>query len=173
MNIGQADAPHAITPSDKERKAGLYSARNLQRVLGGLHRDGLVVLKDVIDVKLIDALNEVMCADAERLVADPKQEFNHNVKCEMPLRPVDALPPRKASPSRVSQGRFRCLFHSCCILDTGLTRMLEASQFPAKAARAQAGAPARGHILQLIPIASRSRVSLQQQQHHHQAVPYP
>lgn len=80
------DAPQAISPSDKERQAGVYSPRNLQRVLGGLHRDGLVVLKGVIDVKHIDTLNEVMCADVERWIADPEQEFNHNLRCEM--RPV-------------------------------------------------------------------------------------
>lgn len=89
MKTSQPDAPQAIAPSEKERQARVYSPRNLQRVLGGLHRDGLVVLKDVIDVKHIDALDEAMCADAERWVADPEQEFNHNVKCE--IRPVTFL----------------------------------------------------------------------------------
>ncbi|ROV94793.1 hypothetical protein VMCG_08841 [Cytospora schulzeri] len=87
MKTDRADAPQAIAPSDKERQAGVYSPRNLQRVLGGLHRDGLVVLKDVIDVKHIDALNEAMCADAERWIADPEQEFNHNIKSNFLQRP--------------------------------------------------------------------------------------
>ncbi|ROV93440.1 hypothetical protein VPNG_09610 [Cytospora leucostoma] len=82
-----ADAPQAIAPSEKERQAGVYSSRNLQSVLGGLHSDGLVVLKDVIDVKHIDALNEAMSAEAERLMADPKQGFNHNVKSNFLQRP--------------------------------------------------------------------------------------
>lgn len=83
MQSSQVDAPQGIAPSDKERQAGVYSPRNLQKVLGGLHRDGLVVLKGVIDVDHIDALNEAMCADAERWIADPEQEFNHDVKCEI------------------------------------------------------------------------------------------
>lgn len=78
----EQDGPHAIAPTDKERQAGVYSPRNLQRVLGALHQDGLVVLKDVIDKGHIDSLNAVMTADAEKRIADPKQEFNHNVKCE-------------------------------------------------------------------------------------------
>lgn len=76
------DGPQAIAPTDKERQAGVYSARNLQRVLGALHQDGLVVLKGVIDKEHIDSLNKVMMADAERRIADPKQQFNQNVKCE-------------------------------------------------------------------------------------------
>lgn len=76
------DAPQAIAPTDKERLAGVYSPRNLQRVLGALHQDGLVVLKDVIDKEHIDSLNAVMTADAEKRIADPNQQFNHNVKCK-------------------------------------------------------------------------------------------
>lgn len=78
----KSDAPQAITPTDRERQAGVYSPRNLQRVLGALHRDGLVVLRDVIDKGHIDSLNAVMTEDAERRIHDPMQAFNHNVKCE-------------------------------------------------------------------------------------------
>lgn len=77
------DPPQAIEPTDKERQAGVYSPRNLQRVLGALHQDGLVVLKDVIDRQHIDALNEAMCEDAEKKLADPKQTFNHDIKCKL------------------------------------------------------------------------------------------
>ena len=48
-------------------------------------------LKDVINVKHIDLLNEAMCSDAEMLVSDPKQEYNHNFKCEIPFE--SPLPP--------------------------------------------------------------------------------
>lgn len=79
---GAPDAPQAIRPTDKERQAGVYSPRNLHKVLGALHRDGLVVLRDVIDKTHIDSLNAVMTEDAERRIHDPSQAFNHNVKCE-------------------------------------------------------------------------------------------
>lgn len=82
MKVNQIDAPQAIAPTDKERSDGFYSPRNLQRVLSGLHQDGLVVLKGVIDLKHVDALNEAMCNEVEDKIADPTQVFNHDVKCE-------------------------------------------------------------------------------------------
>lgn len=82
MKVDQVDAPQAITPTDKERSAGVYSPQSLQRVLSGLHLDGLVVLRGVIDLNHIDALNDAMCKDAEKKIADPTQVFNHDVKCE-------------------------------------------------------------------------------------------
>lgn len=78
----KTDAPQAIAPTEKERQAGVYSARNLQRALGALHQDGLVVLKGVIDKAHIDALNAVMCKEADRRIADPEQTYNQNVKCK-------------------------------------------------------------------------------------------
>lgn len=75
------DGPQAIAPSDEERRAGAYGPRHLQRVLGALHQDGLVVLRGVIDTAHVDALGAAMTADADRCIADPGQEFNHGVKC--------------------------------------------------------------------------------------------
>lgn len=82
MKVDQGDVPQAIAPTDKEQIAGVYSPQNLQRVLSGLHQDGLVVLKGVIDLSHIDALNDAMCKDAEKKIADPTQVFNHDLKCE-------------------------------------------------------------------------------------------
>lgn len=82
MKVDHGDAPQAIGPTDKERSAGVYSPRNLQRVLSGLHQDGLVVLRGVIDLSHVDALNDAMCRDAEKKIADPTQVFNHDLKCK-------------------------------------------------------------------------------------------
>ncbi|KAK2608099.1 hypothetical protein N8I77_006732 [Diaporthe amygdali] len=87
MKVEYGDAPQAIAPTVSERSAGLYSSRNLQRVLSGLHRDGLVVLRGVIDASHIDALNEAMCEDAEERIVDPSQVFNHNLKSNFLQRP--------------------------------------------------------------------------------------
>lgn len=76
------NSPQAIAPTEKEQVTGVYGARNLQKVLGALHQDGLVVLRGVIDPQHIDQLNEQMCTDAEERLADPNQPFNQNVKCE-------------------------------------------------------------------------------------------
>lgn len=82
MTASNGDAPQAITPTEKERSAGVYTPQNLQRVLSGLHQDGLVVLRGVIDLSHVDSLNDAMCRDAEEKMADPNQVFNHDVKCE-------------------------------------------------------------------------------------------
>ncbi|KAJ4387448.1 hypothetical protein N0V93_008040 [Gnomoniopsis smithogilvyi] len=83
----ELDAPKVITPTDKERRAGVYLPRNLHRVLGALHQDGLVVLRDVIEKDHIDSLNTVMSEDAERRLQDPTQAFNHNSKSNFLQRP--------------------------------------------------------------------------------------
>ncbi|PSR85674.1 phytanoyl-dioxygenase family protein [Coniella lustricola] len=79
-----ADAPQAVAPTAKERQAGVYSARNLQKALGALHQDGLVVLQGIIDKGHIDALNATMCEEASQRIADPKQAYNQNVKLTDP-----------------------------------------------------------------------------------------
>jgi hypothetical protein len=84
----ETDHVQTITLSDDERCKGKYSPLTLQKALEAMHQDGLVVLKGVIDVKHIDALNEKMCADADKKRADPDQIYNHAVKCASP----DALP---------------------------------------------------------------------------------
>jgi hypothetical protein len=75
------DAVRAVTMSDEERRDGKYSPVTLQKALEAMHQDGLVVLKDVIDVKHIEALNTKMCEDAEEKMARPDQVYNHEVKC--------------------------------------------------------------------------------------------
>lgn len=75
------DNPQAVSPNDRERGVGVYSARNLQKVLGALHQDGLVILRDVIDKAHIDSLNLSMSEEAQRRLNDPEQRFNHNLKC--------------------------------------------------------------------------------------------
>lgn len=77
-----ADAAQALFLTEKEQKARSYSLKTLQKILEALHQDGLVVLKGVIDVEHIDALNKVMCEDADKIVADGTKEYNHNVKCK-------------------------------------------------------------------------------------------
>ncbi|KAK7899746.1 hypothetical protein LTR67_003491 [Exophiala xenobiotica] len=76
----ETDHVQTITLSDDERCKGKYSPLTLQKALEAMHQDGLVVLKGVIDVKHIDALNEKMCADADKKRADPDQIYNHAVK---------------------------------------------------------------------------------------------
>ena len=84
---GNRSATQAVLTSDDGRFefhviAGKYSLQSLQKAVEAMNQDGLVVLKGVIDVKHIEALNAKMCADAEKKRTDPNQKYNHRVKCK-------------------------------------------------------------------------------------------
>ncbi|KAH8647358.1 phytanoyl-dioxygenase family protein [Xylariales sp. PMI_506] len=87
MAIIPKDRVQQILVSEEERKTGKYNPRTLAQALGALHQDGLVVLKDVIPVEVIDKLNIVMCAEADRRINDPCQEYNHGIKSNFLQRP--------------------------------------------------------------------------------------
>lgn len=70
-----------ISMGEDERIAGKYNPETLAKILGAMNQDGLVVLKDIIPVQTIDQLNTWMCADAERRINDPSQEYNHGIRC--------------------------------------------------------------------------------------------
>lgn len=82
MAVTTTDKVQAISMSEEERRSGKYSLETLGKALEAMHQDGLVVLKNVIDVDIIQSLNEKMCADAEKKLADPTQTYNHGVKCK-------------------------------------------------------------------------------------------
>lgn len=71
----------SISISEEELQRGHYDAETLAKALNAMHQDGLVVLKDVIPVALLDNLNKKMCHDAEEKVSDPSQGYNHGIKC--------------------------------------------------------------------------------------------
>lgn len=78
------DAPLSILATAAEKERGEYSAVTLQKALEALHQDGLVLLKDVIDVAHIDALNTEMCNEVDRIAAKSDTVYNHDVKCTYP-----------------------------------------------------------------------------------------
>ncbi|KAJ3961281.1 hypothetical protein N0V92_002008 [Colletotrichum tropicale] len=61
--------------SEAERATGYYKPQTLEKALEAMYQDGFVVLRGVIDVDFIDKLNETMCEDAERKIADPTQLY--------------------------------------------------------------------------------------------------
>ena len=73
-----ADEPKGIYPTDKEQRTGRYEAKNLQAALESLHQDGLVVLKDVVDVQHIDHLREVMTAETTKILESPERQGVYN-----------------------------------------------------------------------------------------------
>lgn len=82
MTVINQPQAQAVDISDEERRNGRYSDISLQKALEAMHQDGLVVLKGVVNLDHIEALNQQMSADAEKKRDDPSQTYNHAVKCE-------------------------------------------------------------------------------------------
>lgn len=76
------DRVKMITVCEEERRNGKYSPETLIRALNAMNQDGLVLLKCVIPVEIVDKLNRKMCEDANGRIADATQKYNHGVKCK-------------------------------------------------------------------------------------------
>lgn len=75
------DAPLEVKLSPEEQAKSCYGVANIQRALEGLHQDGFVVLKSIIDLEHIKKLNEYMTEEAEVLVRTNAKPFNQGVNC--------------------------------------------------------------------------------------------
>ncbi|KAI1135061.1 hypothetical protein F5Y05DRAFT_416680 [Hypoxylon sp. FL0543] len=71
--------PTTVQPSRLEIQKGLLEDRNLEKAVGAVHRDGLVVVEDVISHDSLDYLNKKMVQDA-RILQDRGEDgpFNYN-----------------------------------------------------------------------------------------------
>jgi hypothetical protein len=80
----------SISPSRDELLNARLSQRHTQTALEAFHRDGLVVIEDVVSHKDIDRLNDVMVRDAHRLMARGKDgPFNYNLGILQQSPPYD------------------------------------------------------------------------------------
>lgn len=77
----------SISISEEELQRGYYGTETLAKALNAMHQDGLVVLRDVIPVAILDNLNKKMCHDAEEKISDPSQGYNHGIKSNILQRP--------------------------------------------------------------------------------------
>ncbi|KIW68458.1 hypothetical protein PV04_04401 [Phialophora macrospora] len=59
------NTPVEVTPSPEEQAAGRFNDANIKLFLSGMHRDGVVVLKDVIAPEHLDAINDFMVEDTK------------------------------------------------------------------------------------------------------------
>ncbi|OTB01130.1 hypothetical protein M426DRAFT_266632 [Hypoxylon sp. CI-4A] len=73
------NTPTIVNPSSTEVQKGFLEARNLEKAVGALHRDGLVVVENVISHDALDHLNKKMVEDA-RALQDRGEDgpFNYN-----------------------------------------------------------------------------------------------
>ena len=92
-----ADPPRAIELTPQEKQAGAYSGSNLQRALEGLHQDGLLVLKGIVDTAHVDHLREVMAAETQDVMKSAErsgvynQGVNSNILQNPPVHRKDCL----------------------------------------------------------------------------------
>ncbi len=63
------DAPVVIRLSDEERDSGVMSDHNLYDAVDAFFNDGFVVLENAVRDDMIDALNQRMIKDTDRLMA--------------------------------------------------------------------------------------------------------
>ncbi|KAJ2979875.1 hypothetical protein NQ176_g2984 [Zarea fungicola] len=52
-----------ITASPEEKAAGRFNDANIKLLLSGMHRDGVVVLEDLVDPAHLDKINAFMVED--------------------------------------------------------------------------------------------------------------
>lgn len=64
-----ADAPLMLDLSPEEVRTGVLSDEHLFDAVDAFYRDGVIVLKNAIDVAKIDALNERMLKDTEKILS--------------------------------------------------------------------------------------------------------
>lgn len=76
------DRPRAIELSAEERSNGAYGVSNLQAALEGLHQDGLLLLKGVVDTNHVDHLRDVMGEEARGIMESRERGglFNQGVR---------------------------------------------------------------------------------------------
>ncbi|KAI1775715.1 hypothetical protein F4818DRAFT_414754 [Hypoxylon cercidicola] len=71
--------PTVVKATSPEIQNGHLEARNLEKAVGALHRDGLVVVEDVIPHESLDQLNQKMVQDARILQGRGEDgPFNYN-----------------------------------------------------------------------------------------------
>lgn len=58
--------PVKIKPSPQEVAKGRFNDANIKLFLSGMHRDGVVILEDVIDPAHLDKINDFMIQDTEK-----------------------------------------------------------------------------------------------------------
>ena len=66
----------AIKLSDHERTTGSITEDHLAEAIAAIHRDGLVVLENAVDIDHIDTLNSLLSNEAEAMAKLPTTHFN-------------------------------------------------------------------------------------------------
>jgi hypothetical protein len=72
----QFQDPITVKISNDERQTGRMTEEHVAEAVIALHRDGFVVLENVVDPEHCDVLDKLMCEEADRMATDPKTIWN-------------------------------------------------------------------------------------------------
>jgi hypothetical protein len=72
----QFQEPTIVKLSDDERTSGCMDVEHIAEAVIAFHRDGFVVLENVIDPEHCEKLDVLMCEEANRMATDPKTIWN-------------------------------------------------------------------------------------------------
>ncbi|KAK5189614.1 hypothetical protein LTR99_006147 [Exophiala xenobiotica] len=62
--------------SDEERTSGNLEPSNIGKAVAAMHRDGIVVLENAVDVEHVDTLNNILSEEAKIMATLPTTHFN-------------------------------------------------------------------------------------------------
>lgn len=79
----QFQDPVTVRISDEERVSGSMTEEHVAAAVIAFHRDGFVVLENVVDPEHCAVLDKEMCEAAERMKTDPKTIWN-DVSARLP-----------------------------------------------------------------------------------------
>lgn len=72
----QFQDPVTVKVTDDERVSGRMTEEHVAEAVIALHRDGFVVLENVVDPEHCETLDKLMCEEADRMATDSKTIWN-------------------------------------------------------------------------------------------------
>ncbi|KAH7243759.1 hypothetical protein MRS44_017117 [Fusarium solani] len=83
----------AIPLSDEERKSQTITNDHLAKAVSAMHRDGICVLENAVNIGHTGILNNILCAEAEEMAELPTTHFNDNSEDGNPTGNMSQGPP--------------------------------------------------------------------------------
>ncbi|KAK5309050.1 hypothetical protein LTR93_012275 [Exophiala xenobiotica] len=83
--------------SDEERKTQTLSLEHVGLAVSAVHRDGLVVLENAVDIEHMDSLNAILSKEAVEMAKIPTTHFNNNAIDSKPTGNMSQGPPLEPS----------------------------------------------------------------------------
>ena len=85
--------PYIVKLTDEERDTGVLSPENVAYAIAAMHKHGLVVLENAVDVAHADKLNSILSTEAEHMAKLPTTHFNDNSLDGRPTGNMSQGPP--------------------------------------------------------------------------------